>query len=269
MNNCDCSDIPLLSLRKRIFKLLDKNPLLTPKALCTLTNENHQKRGEVVRQYKKQWKCEYQKQHGSIRSIPDGVHNVFFKGKLPLDVTDRVRKELREVWERAGWNRWVFPSAPMRQDGWRNTNAKNRFLLFKSFLGRIRLFENGTVEMFVKKPASEGKALQLFCEAFTKTYLIDSIKIVEEFRKTLMRRMHVTFDTGERLPYIKVTAFEETHKLSMVLGDKTHPSCAEFMVEYHAEVELAKKFMEQLKGFFGEGLERGNGVKPIGKDYSV
>jgi len=243
------SGIPL-SLRKRVFKLLDKDPLLKPMQICNLIEGiTYEQNGEVVTQYKKQWKKEYKSQRGLIRSCPDDVHNVFYKGVLPPNVVRDAR------------------SKPL-PFGWRLSRSKNKFWLFKSTLGRVRFFETGTVEIFVRKPANLGKCMQLFCDAFTKNYLITDIRVVDQFKAGLMIRFHATYKTGQRLPYMKITTFEDTHRLIFVSGDSTHPDCYEIIKEYSAEVEQARRLFEELR----LGLLGGNGdarSKPLGRDYSI
>jgi hypothetical protein len=247
------SDIPI-SLRKRVFKLLDKDPLLKPKEICKLLDGiTYKQNGEVVTQYKKQWKKEYKSQRGLIRSCPDDVHNAFYKGML---------KGVKDVLSK-------LPSL-VGVSSWKLSRAKNKYWVFKSELGRIRFFETGTVELWVRKPASDGKALQLFSHAFTWTKLVDSIQVVEGFQKTLMRKMHTLFDYGQRVPYMKVTAFQGSHRFTYVSGDKSHPTCGEFMFEYHAEVEGARRLFEQMENFFNQfsGATRDTRSKPLSQDYS-
>lgn len=250
------------SLRKRVFKLLDKDPLLKPKQICELLHETN--RG-VITQYKKQWKKEYQSQRGLIRSCPDDVHNAFYKGVLRL-------KDFEGEHDRVGV-KGLFVRLPslVGVSGWKPSRAKNRYWIFNSELGRIRFFETGTVELWVRKPASDGKAMQLFSNAFTWTKLVDSIQVVEDFQKTLMRKMHTLFDYGQRVPYMKVTAFQGSHKFTFVSGDKSHPTCGEFMFEYHAEVESARRLFEQMQSFFEQFSPKSGDVrsKPLGPDYSV
>lgn len=240
----------LSNKRKTVFKELDKNPLLTAsKIVKILEIPIDQAKHEMayLKKLKYDWKRHHEIERGLIRSCPDEVHNAFYRGVLPLGVVRDARSK----------------SLPF---GWVVSRSKNRFLLFKDVLGRIRLFETGTVEMFVRKPANDGKAMQLFCNGFTKTRLIDSISVVEEFQKTLMRRMHATFDFGQRLPYGKITAFQDTHKFVAVLGDRTHPTCAEFMFEYHQEVQNARALFDQLADFFNQS---GNArSKQLDQDYS-
>jgi hypothetical protein len=250
------SDIPN-SLRHRVFKLLDKNPLLKPKQICELLGETYAKRGEVVTQYKKQWKKEYKSQRGLIRSYPDELHHVFYKGKLPSEVV----KAILQI---------MTLNLPNAYEGWKRSRAKNRYWIFRNKLGRIRFFENGTVELWIRKPASAGKAKGLFTQAFVWTRLIDSIQVCDDFYKTLMRRFHATFDYGKRVGYMRITAFKETHGFEFVSGDKTHPTSAEFMFEYHAEVDSARRLFEQMQSFFEQFSLRQSNVrsKSIERDYS-
>jgi hypothetical protein len=231
------------SLRQQVFRKLSKNPLLKPKDLCSLLGlEYNRSHRNVIQQYKKQWKSEYEKQQGLVRCVPDGLHNCFFRGKLNLVVGEL---DLPKAYKGSSW-------VP--------TKARNRFCVFRSGLGRIRLFENGTVELFVRKPSSLGKAMQLFCDGFVKTGLVGTDQI-EAFQKTLMRRVHATFDVGHRLDYMRVNAFKDTHRFEFVAGDKSHPTCYEFMLEYHAEVEQARRLVEEIGEVFSllKGSQSGVG----------
>lgn len=259
------------SIRKQVFAELDKNPLLTArtmaKILCLSTSEYTRLKG-YLRKLKSDWKRYHENKRGSIRSFPDDVHNAFFTGFLSLGVSKVVRDGLDDVWGRAGVDRWIFPSVKDRADGWRKSRAKNRFLLFKSVLGRIRFFETGLVELYVRKPASLGKAMQLFCDAFTKTLLITDLVVLQDFQKSLrVRGFHAVFNTDQRLPYMKVKLFKDSNGLELTLGDRTHPNGMELVVNYLEQVEQAKSLMDELSRMFG--LSQPNGVRDLGdQDYS-
>ena len=271
MVRCDQSRDNITNLRQQVFKLLDKNPLLTASSiskLLGLTIEQTKYYKGYLRKLKYDWKRNHSKEQVSIRSCPDDVHNAFYKGLLSKELAGQVRKLLFEVWERAGFDRWIFPSTPGALDGWKKTNSKNHYLLYKSRLGRIRLFGTGTVEIFVRKPASLGKCMQLFSDAFTRHYLITDIRRVDEFRLGLMRRFHGTYKTGQRLPYMKITTFEDTHHFTFISGDRSHPDCYEFIVEYHAEVEQARRLFDELRDSFSLGKDTTKGVGPLKNDYS-
>lgn len=259
------------NIRKQVFAELDRNPLLTAKPLgkiLGLSNSDYQRLKGYIRKLKCDWKRYHENERGLIRSCPDDVHNAFFTGSLDLGVSKVVREGLEEVWARAGVDRWIFPSAPQRLDGWRKTRSRNRFLLFKSVLGRIRFFETGLVELYVRKPASLGKAMQLFCDGFTKTLLVTDLVVLNGFQKSLrVRGFHAVFNTDQRLPYMKVKLFKDSNGMELTLGDRTHPNGVELVVNYLDQVEQAKNLIDELSKAFG--LSRPNGVKDLGgQDYS-
>lgn len=270
MKQCDQSHHNVTNLRKIVFEELDKNPLLTAKTLAKILglNEKQTKYYQgYLRKLKYDWKHYHKKQQGSIRSCPDEVHAAYFKGVLPVDLVKRVVGLLEEVWVRAGVDRWIFPTVPGALDGWHRTKSLNHYLIYRNRLGRVRFFMSGTVEIYVRKPVSLGKCMQLFSDAFTRHYLISDLRVVDEFRLGLMRRFHGTYKTGQRLPYMKITTFEETHKFTFISGDRSHPDCYEFIMEYQAEVEQARRLFEEFKQGFGLGNNEVRGV-PLKNDYS-
>lgn len=229
--------------RRTVFTFLDKNPLLTPSQLAKLIgipDEKRKKEMAYLKTLKHDFKGNYQKERGSNRSTPDEFHNVFYKGVLPLEVVKDVSGKLNAL--RLGFGTGC----------WGVSKNSNHGFIYKSGLGRIRFFATGTVELFVRKPASDGKCMQLFCDAFTKTNLIDSIAVVEKFQQGLMRRFHATFNLGQKLPYCKVTAFEGSNGFTMVSGDRSHPSSLEFMFSYNSEVQNVRALVEQFSGFMRE-----------------
>jgi hypothetical protein len=138
-------------------------------------------------------------------------------------------------------------------------------------LGRIRLFENGTVELYVRKPANLGKALQLFCDAFTKTRLIMDLGVLESFQKSLkIRGFHAVFNTDERLPYLKIPLFKGSNGIEVLLGDRTHPNSVELVVNYLDQVEQTRLLIEEMGKAFGlmNGSKGNIGVNPLSNDYS-
>lgn len=248
------------SLRQRIFKELDKNPLLTASSLAKqlqLSKEQAEYYKGYFKKLKSEWKHYHIKEQGSIRSCPDEVHNVFYRGVLPRVLVGGILGDLKRS-----------PSATAYL-GWVQSKSRNRFWLYKSSLGRVRFFETGTVEIFVRKPANLGKCKQLFSDAFTRHYLIYDLKVIDGFFAGLMRRFHATYKTGQRMPYMKITTFEDTHRLTFVTGDRTHPDCVEIIAEYHAEVEQARRLFDEIRLGFGSSGSEGAGPKPLSRDYST
>lgn len=232
------------NVRKSLRALLDKDPLLTPKHLAELLNLPYKQYRNYLTKERCEWKYYHQNERGLNRSCPDDVHRSFFVGCLRLP--------------------FVVGDLPV---GWVRSRARNKFLLFRDYLGRIRWFESGTVELYVRKPAGRGKAVQLFCNGFTKTGLLVDMKVLDEFVKGLrIRGFHAVFDTDQRLPYMKVDVFKESNKFTLILGDRTHPHSAELIVEYLDQAEQATVAFEDLVRSFQVPL---NGVPEDGKQTRI
>ena len=91
---------------------------------------------------------------------------------------------------RPAWDGWV--EAPEGLDrveavkqGWVQTRAKNRYLLWKDRLGRLEWHESRRIRVWLKKPANEGKALQLLANGFLRTGLIFDIRYFSKWAATL------------------------------------------------------------------------------------
>ncbi len=264
----------LSNKRKTVFAELDENPSLTPKQLARIIgipSQEWKKEYQYLKKLRHDWRGNHQNERGSIRSCPDEEHNAFYRGELPVDLVLGVRSRVVEFLGRTG-AKWAFGSS--WSGGWKVTKSKNHFLLYVlPCVGRIRVFDSGTVEVFVYKPASDEKCFRVFNEAFVKTDFVTDIRVLRKFEEGLMRRCHATFDTGQRLPYMKITAFRDSHNLVMISGDRTHRTSFEFWVGYNREVEMARsmvaQFGEMLKSFNG-GSESSGSFKSLGSvgDYS-
>lgn len=237
------------SIAQEVFAQLEKNPLLTSKPLCKILELSYREHGKYVANLKTKWKYHHEKQRGSIRSLPDSVHCAFWVGVLPRDVSDALRIKA------------------VGCGVWKPTKALNRFLLWKDRFGRVRWFENGKVELYVRKPASEGKAMQLFCRAFIHSGLVDLsnvelAKFIDGFARYLRHRgAHALYKAGQRLPYMKITTFWDSNGFMVITGDRTHPDCAEIIYKYQDQVRKA----DELISAFLEGL----GVKWKNGDLQV
>jgi hypothetical protein len=247
---CDSHTSNVTNLRHQVFALLNKDPLLTAKTLSKLLGlsiEETKYYQGYLRKLKYDWKHDHDKQRGSIRSIPDDVHRAFFVGKLNLAI-----EKLSFV------------------GGWSKTKSRNHFMLFRNQLGRIRFFGTGTVELYVRKPANLGKAMQLFCDGFTKPRIVTDILDIEAFQKSLrVRGFHAVFNTEERLPYLKIPLFKDSNGIEVVLGDRTHPHGVELITNYLDQVEQTRLVIEELGKAFGlMNGSKGNVGVELKNDYS-
>jgi hypothetical protein len=127
-----CKNSNSSSIRQSIFEKLDENPSLTAKNLCKLLDLPYSKYWNYVGGLRHEWKYYHRNEHGSKCSIhawrgwcyvPDGL--------------DRLRAV---------------------NEGWLTSKARNRWLLWRDELGRLQWFETGRVNLYVRKPASLGRA---------------------------------------------------------------------------------------------------------------
>ncbi len=242
----DYSSYPL-SLRKQVFALLDRDPLLTPFDIADRLRISFKKYQQTLANYKQDWKHTHEFERGSKLS---SFHCVKWG-----------------LWETVEADRSI---AVMRN--WVLSRAKNRFLQFKNVLGRVVWFETGTVRLHVRAPGNEGKAKQLFCDAFFKTELIGP-EILEKCLGSLyLDSFHAVVDTKQRLPYVHVRDFAGTNGFEFKSADRTHPTCYEFIVHYQSQFERARLLFEDVaKSLSGLGLsgQNGNGVgKDLKEDYA-
>ena len=132
--------------------------------------------------------------------------------------------------------------------GWVPTKAKNHMLVFKNDLGRLQWHETGRINVWIKKPVSDGKKLQLLSDAFFRNGLIYDIHVFQQWSRTLkLKGVHCTVDTGEKLPYLKVDAFQKTNGTILLLGDRSHPTSAELIVNYPDWAERNEAMAESMK----------------------
>jgi hypothetical protein len=144
--------------------------------------------------------------------------------------------------------------------GWRETKATNRFFSYKDKLGRLQWFETGRINIWIKKPAHEGRKKQLLANAFFGSGLIKDIQIFEAFADSVRYKgAHAVTETGERLPYTKIDFLKDSLGVVVKTGDLSHPTSVE--IEFHmpkwAEeaIEDRKAFIEIMKRLFDSSSE--------------
>lgn len=231
------------SIRKVVFSLLDKNPLLMPKTICRLMRLSYAEYGNYITKLRSNWKYYHQDQRGSKCSES---HRCVYAGLIKPG----------EVSREAALNK-----------GWLLSKAKNRFLLFKNRVGRVVLYETGNLRLNVRKPANLGKAKQLFCDAFFRNGLITDIQVLNGCLQRLrIKGAHSVFESKQRLPRMVIDTFADSHGIMIKLGDRSHPNAIEVVWEYQKEVEkfgdLAEGFKKFMANFNALFKANGNGTKP-------
>ena len=213
-----------VSMRKEVCKLLDENPLLTAKMLAKLMNLDYKKYRQTLTNYRNFWVYNHENEQGSKCS---SLH--CFKAKVKFDLS--VSQKLRNV---------IDSDVEKSQFGWVLSKARNRFLVWKGRLGRAVWFESGTVTLHVKRPGNLGKAKQLFCDAFVNSGLLTDVKVLNPILDRIRPKSgHFPYSSGERLPYMVIRDFEESHGIVIKVGDKTHPNAIEVIASFSDAIDLA------------------------------
>jgi len=234
------------TIRSQVFRELDESPLNTAKRLAILLGLPYREYRNYLTKLRSEWKYYHRSERGSKCS---SFHCVRWG-----------------LWEKVLADRGIAV-----QRGWTLSRARNRFLQFKNGLGRAVWFETGLVRLHVRAPGNEGRAKQLFCDAFFRTGLVGDVGELNRCLGSLyLDSFHTVVATDRRLPYVNVRDFEGTNGFEFKSGDRTHPHCFEFIIRYQNQFERARELFEglakSLEGFAGQN---GNGsARPLREDYS-
>lgn len=221
------------SIRSRVFLLLEKNHELKAKDICKLLDLIYPKHGHYVRDIRHQWKRHYRNRQ-ALKCL--SFHNT------------------------RGWIymlKSVARAAALETYGWVATRAKNKMLLWKDDkLGRLEWHLSGRVNVWIKKPASLGRAKQLLANAFFNTGLIKDIQIFDLWAGSVrFKGAHLVYDTGERLPYARIDYLKENLGVVIKTGDVTHPSAIEVEFHYPDWAERNELMLQQTTKAFHQFAE--------------
>jgi hypothetical protein len=210
------------NIKAQVFHELSKNPLLTAKPLCAILHLSFKVYGQYIRNLRSQWK----------RNIKNGLGS-----KCP---------------NFHNWHGWAYvPVVVDRshalQRGWVQSGSRNRAFLFRDRLGRLEWFETGRFNIHVRKPANPGKLAQLLAHGFSWTGLIPDPRVLKVFIDSVRYKgAHLTYDTGERLPYAKIDFLKDSLGVVVKTGDLSHPTCIE--IEFHMP-KWAEEALEDRRAF--------------------
>jgi len=212
------------TIKSAVFKLLNKNPLLTAQPICKILGLSYDDYRMYVSKLRSVWRSLPRNEHGSKCS----THGWRGWCYMPGEVAAGIRTRAVEV-------------------GWIETRARNRWLLWKDRLGRLQWFETGRVNLYVRKPANLGKAYQLVCNGFSFTGLVTDIKVLEQVLASVrFKGAHYVFPTGQRLPRLTIDLFAKSNGVIIKVGDRSHPHAVEVIACYPDWAERNERLFEQL-----------------------
>jgi hypothetical protein len=131
--------------------------------------------------------------------------------------------------------------------GWISSKARNRWLLWKDRLGRLQWFETGRVNLYVRRPASIGRAYQLVCNGFSFTGLITDVKVLEMVLAAVrFKGAHYVFEANQRLPKFVIDLFSKSNGVVIKVGDVSHPTAVEVITCYPDWAERNERILKEI-----------------------
>lgn len=217
------------SIKSRVWGLLDKNPLLTAKYICAILKLSYDKYSAYVRNLKSSWKRNTDL--NKVQSV-HGWRGFTYLPEFLLPVLDLKRVDVREK---------------ILGLGWRPTKARNRWILWRDKLGRLQWFETGRINLYVRAPATLGKAFQLVSNGFGMTEIITDIRSLEVLLKGIrFKSAHYVFKTSQRLPQVSISMFNKSNGIIIKVGDRTHPNALEVIASYPDWGEYNERALSKL-----------------------
>lgn len=238
------------NIKRDVWKLLDEDPLLTASKLAKLLGLPYKQYRNYLTKLRSDWKYYHESERGSKCS---NFH--CYKAKVRFDrvLSDDLRGKLDF---RGGAGCFVGY-------GWRLSNARNRFLVSQKKLGRVVWFETGSVRLFVKKPGNLGRAKQLFCDAFINTGLLTDVAVFNPVLERISpKSCHFPYETPQRLPYVVITDFAQSHGVTIKVGDRSHPNAIEVIAEFTTKQDEIEEKVSYIFEAFQAVSGKGEIAKP-------
>jgi len=227
------------TIKAAVFKLLDKNPLLTAQPICKILELRFNDYRMYVSKLRSQWRSLPKNERGSKCSI-HGWRGWCYLPKFGKLGNPKIVSQCDKTYHDGIRFRAV-------RVGWVETKARNRWLLWKERVGRLQWFETGRVNLFVRKPANLGKAYQLICNGFSFTGLVTDIKVLEQILLTVrFKGAHYVFPTEQRLPRLTIDLFGKSNGVIIKVGDRSHPHAVEVIACYPDWAERNERLLEHL-----------------------
>ena len=214
------------TIKQRIFSLLEKNHDLMPLTICKLL-DLPKKSADYVGHKKTEWKHD-------------------FRNRLPLKCLKFHRAR-----------GWIHALKIMDREaavgvGWLQSKARNGMLVWNRdpLLGRLEWFRTGRINEWIRRPATKGKALELLAKAFSWTKLIPDMNVFAAWAATLrFKGSHLTFDTGEKVPYAMIDFLKESNGVVFRAGDISDPTKYELEFHYPDWAERNELLFTQITKF--------------------
>jgi hypothetical protein len=215
----DKLDVSGSSLREKVEKILNKNPLISARYICQILGIPYKHNRQKIYNIKNRWKSNIKYEGGSNPSF-HGWYGWNYIPEVYKEVLDLKRQEVRER---------------LVSVGWKESKAKNKWLYWSERLGRIQWYQTGRLRIYCRKPSEKtlnARVKQLMANAFFATHVISNWEVMEQLMAVKHYGLHVAYETGQRQPMMTVTEFKDSNGIIIKLGDKSHPSSLEVISLY-------------------------------------
>lgn len=195
--------------------------------------------------------------------------------KLGLGKVPKVSKKAGHGVHKGEWKGFVprdLDRESAEQLGWGQSSNRNKMMWFHkdgSGIGTIFWYVNGRVRLVLRDGyVNEGHAKQLFCNGFRNLIADDEVlcACLSSLRHV---RGHFAVNTRKRLPNMRVKEFQESHGISVTLGDRSHPEDVEIQYTIPNWVRPLEKILDELCISFISGAQEGRNKEPGESFYVV
>lgn len=217
-----------LSLKARSFIAWERNSSLSPLEMSKILGVDYGQHGSYLRKLRVQFKCVLRNRH-SLKSLK--WHKA--RGWIYTDLL-RGLQEQRDLSVSKGWKPAV--------------NSKNGMIyLVQEELGRLEWFKTGRVNLWITKPATKSRLMQLLACGFMWTGLIQDVKVFEKWAANArLKGAHLTVETGEVLPYTQVDLLKVSNGVVVKMGDISHRTSLEIEFCYPDWAERNERLQSQV-----------------------
>lgn len=220
-----------LTLKQRSFIAWERNSSLSPSEMSKILGLDYAKHGAYLRKLRVQFKCDLRNRH-SLKSLKWHKARGWIYADLIRGLQDQRDLSLERGWKAAA-------------------GSKNGMIyLVNEGLGRLEWFKTGRVNMWISKPATKPRLLQLLACGFMWTGLIKDVKVFEKWAiNARLKGAHLTVETGEVLPYTQVDLLKQSNGVVVKMGDISHRTSLEIEFCYPDWGERLERQSRDLAGF--------------------
>jgi len=236
-----------ITLKERVFLKLNQFPNIKTRELCRLLDLDYHQSRETIWSYRSEW-------------------------RKTKSIMSRALKAQTHRARAACFALKSFDRKLALRVGWIQSKNRNRALIWKvnPSYGRIIWYQNGKIIIHIKKPQIVARVKRLLCFAFFNTGLLYDPRLLNPFLEPVhWHGASDVFETGKKLPYLKINKYKASHGLEILVGDTSHPTSVEVNwvhPDWLERLELIQKHNIQTIEDLSRFLKELVAPRPLRKD---